>query len=145
MDLMDDLVKERFGADAARELCQKPDLFEQGTLYKRIEISETLRAEFVRRGGDNNTRTNDVSLVLKKRLIGSISPFRKEIRGRYRFLGFDGATEQVLAVDAGGSAGSDAAKGDAPVPEREIGAGPCEVYAWCLPQYQATSHAHWPI
>lgn len=145
MDLMDDLVKERFGAAAARELCRKRDLFEQGTLYKRIEISETLRDEFVRCGGDENTRTDDVAIVLKKWLLGSISPFRKEIRGRYRFLGFDGATGQVLDVAAAGSAGGDVANGGAPVPEREIGAGPYEVYAWCLPQYQANSDARWPI
>lgn len=30
-------------------------------------------------------------------------------------------------------------------PEREIGAGPCEVYAWCLPRYQATTGSRWPI
>ena len=145
MDLMADLVKDRFGADAARELCRKSGLFEQGRLYKRSEISETLRDEFVKLGGDHTTRKENVATVLKKWLRGSASPFQNPTRGRYRFLGFDSATEQALDVDARGSAGSDVANGDVPIPEREIGAGPCEVYAWCLPQYQATSDARWPI
>ena len=142
---MEDLVRDRFGAAAARELCRKPGLFEQGRLYRRIDIIEMLRDEFIRHGGDDNTQKDDVTPVLKRWLLGPTSPFDKVIRGRYRFLGFDDTTGQVLNVDARGSAGSDVAKGDAPIPEREIGAGPCEVYAWCLPQYQATSGAHWPI
>ena len=41
MELMDDLVKERFGADAARELCQSPGLFERGaSCTGRIEIAQ---------------------------------------------------------------------------------------------------------
>ncbi len=145
MDLLEYLVKERFGIAVVRELCQKSGLFEQHRLYRRSEIVETLRHEFVKRGGDDNTRNDDVAPVLKKWLLGPSSPFEKVTRGRYRFLGFEGVTEQALDVEAQGSAGSNAAKDDAPVPEREIGAGPCEVYAWCLPKYQATSGAHWPI
>ncbi len=30
-------------------------------------------------------------------------------------------------------------------PERELGKGPCEVYAWCLPLYQQCSDGRWPI
>lgn len=145
MDLVEDLVKEQFGTVVARELCRKSGLFEPGRLYRRIDIVGTLRDEFVRRGGDDSTRKDDVAPVLKKWLLGSDSPFRKEARGRYRFLGVDGAASRALGGDSGGSAGSDAAEWDALVPEREIGAGPCEVYAWCLPQYQATSDARWPI
>ncbi|MDE0680062.1 MAG: hypothetical protein OXI11_07600 [Gammaproteobacteria bacterium] len=33
----------------------------------------------------------------------------------------------------------------APTPERDIGAGPCEVYAWCMPGYGATRDGRWPI
>jgi hypothetical protein len=145
MDLVEDLVKDRFGTAVARELCRKSGLFEDGSLYRRIDIAEALRDEFVRRGGDDGTRKDGVTRVLKKWLLGPDSPFRRETRGRYRFLGVDDAGGRALDVDARGSAGSAAASGDALVPEREIGAGPCEVYAWCLPHYQATSGARWPI
>lgn len=145
MDLVEDLVKDRFGTDAARELCRTSGLFEPGKLYRRIDISETLRDEFVRRGGDDGTRKDSVALVLKKWLLGPDSPFTKETRGRYRFRGLGGGAEQALDLDAQGSAGSDAIGVHPPVPEREIGSGPCEVYAWCLPQYQATAGARWPI
>lgn len=142
MGLMEDLLQDRFGTDVARELCRMSGLFEQDRLYRRIEIVETLRDEFVRRGGDGHTRKDDVIPVLKKLLAGSASPFRKEVRGRYRFLGFDDTTGQTLDVDARGRG---AAERDALVPEREFGTGPCEVYAWCLPQYQTTSNPRWPI
>ncbi|MYD71820.1 MAG: GIY-YIG nuclease family protein [Acidobacteria bacterium] len=145
MDLIEDLIKDRFGTAAANELCQKPGLFEPGRLYKRIDISKALRDEFVRRGGDANTRKDDVVPVLKKWLLGAASPFRKEARGRYRFLGHDGATEPAFDVSARGADEGRDARDDTPVPERELGAGPCEVYAWCLPQYRATLGARWPI
>ena len=113
MDLIEDLVKDRFGTAVANELCQKPGLFEPGRLYKRIDISETLRDEFVRRGGDVNTRRDDVVPVLKKSLLGAASPFRKEARGRYRFLGHDGATERAFDGSArGGSFGCSLADQD---------------------------------
>ena len=145
MDLTEDLVKEPFGTDVARELCRKPGLFKPGTLYKRIQIIETLREEFVHRGGDAGTGKDAVTRVLKKWLTSSDSPFRKEVRGRYRFRGLQGAIEQALDVRDRGNASSDASGGGATAPEREIGAGPCEVYAWCLPRYQATSGDRWPI
>ena len=145
MDLIKDLVRDRFGTAVAHELCKESGLFEQGKLYRRINITETLRDEFVKRGGDDDTSKGGVVGVLKKWLLGSASPFRKETHGRYRFLGFDGATEQALDVEDQGNARSDDSRGGAPAPEREIGAGPCEVYAWCLPRYQATSGERWPI
>lgn len=145
MDLIEDLVKEPFGTAVARELCQKSGLFEQGKLYKRIQITETLREEFVNRGGDVDTENDAVARVLKKWLSGPDSPFEKVMHGRYRFLGLDGATEQALDVEDRGNGRSDASRGSAPAPEREIGVGPYEVYAWCLPQYQASSADRWPI
>ena len=140
MDLMEDLLKERFGPDIARLLCEEPSLFEQERLYKRIEIIEKLRDEFVRRGGDESTRKDNVAPVLKKLLSGPDSPFLREIRGRYRFRGHGGASEEVTASET-----QKGAERDALIPEREFGAGPCEVYAWCLPRYQTTSRSHWPI
>ena len=145
MNLIGDLVKDRFGTAVAHELCKESGLFEQGKLYRRDDIIEKLRAEFVKRGGDDDTPKAAVVSVVKKWLSGSASPFRKEMRARYRFLGFDGATEQAVDVEDRGNAGSDASRGGAPAPEHEIGAGPCEVYAWCLPRYQATSDDRWPI
>ncbi len=145
MDLIADLIKERFGTDIARELCQKSSLFELGRLYSRSHITETLRDEFVKRGGAGDTRKEAVANVLKKWLLGPDSPFRREARGRYRFLGSHGAIEQALHVKDRGYARSDAFMAGTPAPEREIGAGPCEVYAWCLPRYQATSGDRWPI
>lgn len=145
MDLIEDLVKEPFGTDVARELSQKSGPFKQGTLYKRIQIIETLREEFVNRGGDVATGKDAVARVLKKWLPSSDSPFRKEVRGRYRYRGFQGAAEQALDVKGRGNVRSDDSSVGAPAPEREIGAGPYEVYAWCLPRYQATSGDRWPI
>ena len=145
MDLIADLVKERFETDIARELCQKSSLFELGRLYSRSHITETLRDEFVKRGRASDTRKEAVANVLKKWLLGPDSPFRRETRGRYRFLGSHGAIEQALHVKDRVNAGSDAFMAGTLAPEREIGAGPCEVYAWCLPRYQATSGDRWPI
>lgn len=144
MELMDDLVKERFGADAARELCQKPGLFERGRVYRRIQISRKLRDEFVERGGDEKTTPEAVAVALKKWLVASDSPFSRVGRGRYRFAGVEASTGQMF--DAGVvSEGSDAAYGEELTPQRELGSGPHEVYAWCLPQYQETFGDRWPI
>lgn len=145
MDLVKDLVKERFGADVARELSRKPGLFEDGKLYQRREIAEKLCVEFVRRGGDDNTRKDAVARVLKKWLSAPSSPFRKEMRGRYRFLGFDATIGQALGMADPGSATRHAPRTVAPSPVQEIGAGSYEVYAWYLPRYQATSENRWPI
>ena len=145
MDLIEDLVKERFGTDVARELSRKPGLFKHGKLYPRSHITETLRDEFVRRGGDDDTRKDAVARVLKKWLPAPDSPFRKEMRGRYRFLGFDATIGHALNMAAPDSAGRKAPKASGPGPVREIGAGPCEVYAWYLPRYQASSENRWPI
>lgn len=145
MDIIKDLVKERFGTHVARELCQEPGLFEQGRLYARMHITEILRDEFVQRGGNEDTGNDAVARVLKKWLVGPDSPFRKEMRGRYRFLGFGGSIEQAVDVGDRRSARTDASSEGAPSPEREIGTGPCEVYAWCLPRYQASSGDRWPI
>ena len=142
---LDDPVEKRFGADAARELCHRPGLFEPGKLYKRIQIIRTLRDEFVERGGDDQTSLDAVAVVLKKWLAGSASPFRKEARGRYRFVGVEASTGRTY--DSGGhvSEGNDADYGEELTPRRELGNGPYEVYAWCLPQYQETSSGRWPI
>ncbi len=145
MDLIEDLVKERFGTDVARELSRKPGLFEHGKLYPRSHITETLRDEFVRRGGDDDTRKDAVARVLKKWLAAPSSPFRKEMRGRYRFLGFDATIGQALGMADPDSTNRDAPRAGAPSPVREIGAGSYEVYAWYLPRYQATSENRWPI
>lgn len=83
--------------------------------------------------------------VLKKWLSAPSSPFRKEMRGRYRFLGFDATIGQSPGVAGPASASTDAPPSVEPSPVREIGSGPCEVYAWCLPRYQATSDDRWPI
>lgn len=145
MDLAGDLVKDRFGITVARELCKKFGLFEQGRLYKRSEIAERLRDEFVRLGGSDDTTKDSVARVLKRWLLHPASPFRKEAPGRYRFLGFDRVTRQSLDMEDRGVASSDAIRGGAPTPECAIGAGPYEVCAWCLPQYQATCGDRWPI
>ena len=145
MDLLDELIKDSFGAAAARELCRRSGLFEPGRLYRRIEISETLRKEFVRRGGASDTTNAAVATVLKKWLLTRASPFRRETRGRYRFLGRERDTTQYRSTGVGGSPVRDAPMDYAPTPEREIGAGPCEVYAWCMPGYGATRDGRWPI
>lgn len=140
MDIMEDLLKEPFGPDIARLLCAEPGMFEQERLYKRIEIIKKLHDEFVNRGGNESTRKDNVALVLKKLLSGPDSPFLRVIRGRYRFCGQGGASEEVTASET-----QNDAERDAPTPDLDFGTGPCEVYAWCLPQYQTTSRSHWPI
>lgn len=145
MDLLEDLVRDPFGAAAARELCRRSSLFEPGRLYRRIEISDTMRREFVRRGGASGTTNAAVGTVLKKWLLTPASPFRREMRGRYRFLGFEKGIREYSGAGAGASAVRDAPVDDGPTPESEIGAGPWEVYAWCMPGYQANESDRWPI
>ena len=145
MDLLDDLIEDSFGAAAARELCRRSGLFEPGRLYRRIEISEMLRKEFVRRGGASDTTNAAVATVLKKWLLTRASPFRREMRGRYRFHGLERENREYPGAGVGVSPVRDAPMDYAPTPEREIGAGPCEVYAWCMPGYGATRDGRWPI
>lgn len=145
MALLDDLIKEPFGADAVRELCGKSGLFSPGRLYRRIEISERLREEFVEHGGDSSTTNANVATVLKKWLLASASPFRREARGRYRFLGHEGGAGEMPHTEARINSVNDAPADDGLTPELEIAEGPCEVYAWCLPWYQATAGPRWPI
>ena len=145
MDLILELAKEPFGAEAARELCRLPGIFNFGELYKRERICEVLREQFVRRGGSRDTSKQNIASVLKKWLGGGESPFRKEARGRYRFMGFPDQAEY-----ADNSAGSplqvsDSYDGDSLAPEKEFGEGPCEVYAWCLPRYRETPRPRWRI
>ena len=143
MDLMETLVEEGFGADAARELCNVRGLFEPNTLYKRVEISEALRDAFNERGG--KTTKDAVAIVLKKWLKGTSSPFEWVRRGRYRFVGFEGQPGQVIDPGDRVFEGDEVSENDELTPAREFGKGPHEVYAWCLPRYQATSDGRWPI
>ena len=145
MDLLEDLVRDPFGAAAARELCRRSGLFEPGRLYRRIEISDTMRREFVRQGGASGATNAAVAAVLKKWLLTSASPFRREMRGRYRFLGFERGIRQYPSPGVGVFAVRDAPLDERPTPERENATGPCEVYAWCLPGYQAADGGCWPI
>ena len=145
MDLLNDLIKEPFGAAAARELCRMGGLFQSGRLYRRIEISDALRKEFVRHGGASGTTNAAVATVLKKWLLTRASPFRKEMRGRYRFLGLEGDARQYPGASPGGFVVRDAPLEIALSPELEIGAGPCEVYAWCMPGYMASGDGRWPV
>ena len=145
MDLLEDLIRDPFGAAAARGLCRGSGLFEPGRLYRRIEITERLRREFVRQGGASGTTNTAVATVLKKWLLTRASPFRREMRGRYRYLGFERDTMHNPDTGAGGSAVRDAPVDDGLTPELEIGAGPCEVYAWCLPGYRVSVAGRWPI
>ena len=144
MDLMGDLVTERFGAAALHELCRKPGLFDPGTLYPRVKISERIRDTFVGLGGSDDTTKSDVSAVLKKWLTRPESPFRREARGLYRFLGPEGEAARDRAANDHAGSGGRVSLGD-PAPEREMGEGRHEVYAWCLPRYEATAGRHWPI
>lgn len=141
MDLLDDLVKEPFGTEAVRGLCEKPRLFEPGRLYRRAEVSEKLRAEFVRLGGDADTTKEDVAVALKKWLHGPDCPFRKEARGRYRFHGSEGGPDYRLRAE---DRTDSSAEAPPLAPELEIGTGPCEVYAWYLPEY-AQGSERWPV
>ncbi len=145
LELLEDLIRDPFGAAAARELCRGRGLFEPGRLYRRIEITERLRREFVRRGGTSGTTNAAVATVLKKWLLTRASPFRRETRGRYRYLGLERDAMQNQGMGVGGYAVRDAPVDDGLTPELEIGAGPCEVYAWCIPGYRVSGGGdRWP-
>ena len=146
---VDFLMKEPFGAEAARELCRIPGIFDLGRIYRREQISTTLQSSFVERGGNEHTSKHAVATVLKKWLRQDSSPFEKvcdkhgrEMRGRYRFIGYDdqqGAFERLRDT-----AESDITE-DSLKPEREYGDGPYEVYAWCLPRYRKGHGDRCPI
>ena len=145
MELLDDLVREPFGTAAASELCRGSGLFDTGRLYRRIEICEMMRREFIRRGGASGTTSAAVAAVLKKWLLGSGSPFSREMRGRYRFVGFDTGAAQYPGMSVQLNAVQDAPSDDCPPPELELGGGPCEVYAWCIRGQKASGGGRWPI
>ena len=100
VNLIEALMREPFGAAAARSLVRRREMFQEGKIYRRGEISETLRATFVELGGDPKTTTEGVSRVLKKLLHDDDFPFRrvegKAGLGRYRFLG----RQPTTGVDA---------------------------------------------
>lgn len=143
MDLIETLVTERFGTDAAREMSKLPGIFARGKIYRRRQISETLESAFRDRGG--RTETAAVTQAIRKWLLGSDSPFRKVARGRYQFLGVgrpsEGRDDALLPTDDG----RDPSEEISVAPERTFGSGPCEVYAWCLPEYQRKGIDRWPI
>lgn len=145
MDLLRELAKESFGAEAARELCRLPGVFDLGELYKKERICEVLREQFLRLGGSRDTTKKSIAIVLKKWLVGNESPFRKEARGRYRFLGFYGQSDVGDKSTGSPLRVSDSSQGDALAPEKEFGEGPCEVYAWCLPRYRESPRTRWRI
>ena len=147
-NILNHLVKEPFGAAAARELCRGGGVFEPGRLYRRLEISDALRGAFVEHGGAAGTTRARVAQVLKKWLVGSASPFRKEARGLYRFLGREADAARYLGAavpSIAANAVNDASLDVGLTPEREIGTGPCEVHAWCLPRYVTACDGRWPI
>lgn len=145
MDILSQLTKAPFGTAAARELCRLNELFETGRLYRRVEVSDALRAAFIDHGGSADTSRERVATVLKKWLVGSASPFRKEARGLYLFLGLEHVAVQYERAPPRAKAVNDAPFVECLMPEREIGAGPCEVYAWSLPLYESIGGARWPI
>ena len=145
MDILRQLTKIPIGTGAARELCRLNQLFEPGRLYRRVEVSDALRAAFIEHGGSADTSREWVATVLRKWLVGSASPFRKEARGLYLFLGFEDGAVQYEGAPARANAVSDAPLVESLTPEREIGAGPCEVYAWSLPMYESIGGVRWPI
>lgn len=145
IDILSQLTKVPFGTAVALELCRLNKLFEPGRLYRRVEVSDTLRAAFIEHGGSADTSRERVATVLKKWLVGSASPFRKEARGLYLFLGFEEGAVQYEGAPARAKAVNDAPFLESLTPLREIGAGPCEVYAWSLPQYESIGGARWPI
>ena len=136
-----DLVNKPFGVSAARWLCRLSGIFETGKVYARDEICEELLARFVTNGGSSGTIKADVATVLKGWLPKRDSPFEKEDRGQYRFIGFDGQ-DAAFEYHTEGSASSN---DDSLTPDREFGEGRFEVYAWALPLYQKVPGERWPI
>ena len=112
---------------------------EPGRLYRRVDINRTIRDEFVDRGGDGATTTDAVAAVSRKILTRENGDFRREQRGEYRYLGTGSAPDTTAEVR------ERAVTYRAPAPERQIGRGPCEVHAWCLPRYARTRAGRWPI
>ncbi len=77
MSLMQALAKERFGMEAARELCRLPGIFQPGEVCKREAISEKSRSKFVSFGGSRDTTKQAVSEVIRSWLGRENSPFEK--------------------------------------------------------------------
>ena len=67
------------------------------------------------------------------------------MRGRYRFVRAAGSVGQAIGSTDTYGDGVDVAEGAYRVPGRELGEGPYEVYAWCLPLYEKASGSRWPI
>ena len=88
MNDMEYLFKRPFGTEVARQLCRLPGAFEVDEVYKRVEIAEKIREEFVARGGPKGTSKDKVLTVLKNLLSqGPQQGFEKVFFGHYKFLG----------------------------------------------------------
>ncbi len=144
--LEDYLVKEKFGAEAARKLCQIPGIFNPDKVYRREDINQELRDRFVRYGGSKDTTKDDVTAPIKKWLTQDDCPFEKIARGRYRFVS-DDSQDDIPGLPGDEKNVPTAEDPSRPKPEMECGKGPCEVYAWCLPLYRQhpDSSGCWPI
>ncbi len=139
------LVKGKFGAEAARTLCQIPGTFSPGEVYTRDDINKELRDRFVKDYG-GSAEKNDVIAPIKKWLTQDDCPFEKVARGRYRFVSDDSQddTPGLPGVEKNIPTAEDPSKSKLK-PEIECGKGPCEVYAWYLPLYRQHSNSGcWP-
>ena len=140
------LTKEKFGIDAARELCRAPGMFKVETVYKRDVIASKLLDAFIDAGGNKDTSRDTVARVFKA-WSQTDRPFERidGTQGRYRFLGYgEQSSSQAHFTEEEVQGGMPRAE-DAFSPEYKCGNGPHEVYAWCLPRYRADQPSRWPI
>ena len=137
-----------FEANTARTLLNEGGGFSQGTVYSRDDIAKRLVDQYSRGGGDVETVSKEkVARILKKQLPkedeGVKNDFERVTRGRYRYCGTerDEADLSRASEEQNNSAADSSWRLD---PERTLGEGPYEVYAWCLPQDQNGAD-RWPI
>lgn len=137
-----------FEATTARTLLNEGGGHTSGAVYSRDDIAKRLIDQYGLGGGDGQTASKaKVARILKKQLPregeGVKNSFEWVTLGRYRYCGAE-EDEHNSFHDSQKQDNSDADSLWRLEPERVLGEGACEVYAWCLPQDQ-NGDSSWPI
>ena len=138
----------KFGADTVQHIFENNETdFVLNKPYRRNEIVnivwERCKEEGVLGDDDKEKEKASVTAAVKKRLPekegNTEYGFRKLKKGVYLRVGTGEQTESdmdlaSLGAEDGRDDTGDAILGTVLEPDEELGKGPCEVYAWCLPQ-----------
>ncbi len=146
----------KFGADTVQHIFENNETdFVRDKPYRRNEIInivwELCKEEGVLGDGDKEKDKESVTAAVKKQLPkeeGSTKyGFRKLKKGVYLRVGTGEQTESDTDLaNLGAEDGQDDTGDTILEPGEELGKGPCEVYAWCLPLPQDKKTGdRWPI